>query len=44
VVIGMKSWPPAETLKGLRDAEARRRREVRLHFRVLERFPEEQRE
>jgi hypothetical protein len=34
---------PAETLEGLREAEAWRRREVRLHFRMLERFREQQR-
>jgi hypothetical protein len=39
----MKSWLQAETLKGLRQAEAWRREEVRLHFQVLERFREEQR-
>jgi hypothetical protein len=43
VILGMKTWLPEETRKGLRDAEARRRREVRLHFQVLERFREEQR-
>jgi hypothetical protein len=43
VVLQMKSWLPAETLKGLRQAEKWRREEVRLHFQVLERFREEQR-
>jgi hypothetical protein len=38
VILGMKTWLPAETLKGLRQAEAWRRREVRLHFQMLERF------
>jgi hypothetical protein len=38
----MKTWLRAETLRGLRQAEAWRRREVRLHFHVLERFREEQ--
>jgi hypothetical protein len=43
VILGMKTWLPPDTLKGLRQAEAWRRGEVRLQFRVLERFREEQR-
>jgi hypothetical protein len=43
VLLRMKTWLPAETLGGLREAEAWRRGEVRLHFQVLERFREEQR-
>jgi hypothetical protein len=43
VVLQMKSWLPAETLKGLLQAEAWRRRDVRMHFQVLNRFREEQR-
>jgi hypothetical protein len=39
----MKTWLPAETLNRLREAEAWRRGEVRLHFKLLERFREEQR-
>jgi hypothetical protein len=42
VILGMKTWLLPETLKG-GQAEAWRRREVRLHFQVLERFREEQR-
>jgi hypothetical protein len=41
VILGMKTWLPVETLKGLREAEAWRRGEVRLHFQVLECFREE---
>jgi hypothetical protein len=44
VILGMKTWLRAETLRGLRQAEAWRRREVRLHFQLLERFRDEQRE
>jgi hypothetical protein len=33
VILSMKTWLPAETLKGLREAEAWRRERVRLHFR-----------
>jgi hypothetical protein len=36
VVLRMKSWLPAETLKGLQWAEAFRRQQVRLRYRVLE--------
>jgi hypothetical protein len=43
VVFGMKTWLPAATLHRLRDAEQWRRREVRLHYRMLERLREEQR-
>jgi hypothetical protein len=43
VILGTKTWLPAETLKGLREAETWRRGEVRSHFQVLERFREEQR-
>jgi hypothetical protein len=43
VVFGMRTWLPAATLHRLQDAEQWRRREVRLHFRMLERFREEQR-
>jgi hypothetical protein len=43
VILGMKTWLPPEMLKGLRQAEAWRRKEVRFHFRVLERFRREQR-
>jgi hypothetical protein len=39
----MKTWLPAETLGRLREAEAWRRGEVRLHFQVLECFREEER-
>jgi hypothetical protein len=39
----MRTWLPAETLKGLREAEAWRRERVRLHFRILEGFREAQR-
>jgi hypothetical protein len=40
VVLGFKTWLPAETLKGLRAAEDWHRGEVRLHHRILERFRE----
>jgi hypothetical protein len=43
VILRMKTWLPAETLNRLREAEAWRRGEVRLHFKLLERFREEQR-
>jgi hypothetical protein len=43
VILGMKTWLPTETLKGLRQAEGWRRRDVRLHFQVLERFREQRR-
>jgi hypothetical protein len=43
VVFGMKTWLPADTLKRLQVAEQWRRREVRMHFRMLKRFREEQR-
>ena len=39
VVLRMKSWLPAETLKGLQWAEAFRRQQVRLRYRVLEDLP-----
>jgi hypothetical protein len=32
LVFGMKTWVPVATLQRLRDAEQRRRREVRLHL------------
>jgi hypothetical protein len=41
VILGMKTWLLPETLKGLRQAEAWSRGEVRLHFQVLKRFREE---
>jgi hypothetical protein len=40
----MKTWLLPETLKGLRQAEAWRRREVHLHFQVLKRFRDGQRQ
>jgi hypothetical protein len=40
----MKTWIREETRRGLRDAEEWRRGEVRLHFQMLERFREEQRQ
>jgi hypothetical protein len=43
VVFGMKAWLPAPTLHRLRDAEQWRRREIKMHFRMLERLREEQR-
>jgi hypothetical protein len=43
VVFGMKTWLPAVTLQRLRDAEQWRRREVRMHYRMLERLRDEQR-
>jgi hypothetical protein len=39
----MKTWLSAVTLQRLEDAEQWRRREVRMHFRMLERIREEQR-
>jgi hypothetical protein len=42
VVFGMKTWLPSVTLQRLQDAEQWRRREVRMHFRMLERLREEQ--
>lgn len=44
VVLGMKTWLPEETLRGLREAEEFRRRQVRLHFTILERFRAKQRQ
>jgi hypothetical protein len=44
VMLRMETWLPAETFARLRDAEAWRRGEVRLRYRVLERFREEQRQ
>ncbi len=44
VVLGMKSWLPEETLRGLRETEEFRRRQVKLHFTILERFREKQRQ
>jgi hypothetical protein len=35
VILGMKTWLPADTLNGLRQAEAFRREQVRMHFRML---------
>ncbi len=43
LIFRMKTWLPAETHNGLRAAEAWRRREVRSHCQVLERFREERR-
>jgi hypothetical protein len=43
VILRMKSWLPEETWHGLREAEAFRREQVRVHHRVLERFREQQR-
>jgi hypothetical protein len=43
VVLRMKTWLPAETLSGLREAETWRRGEVRLHHQMLKRLREEQR-
>jgi hypothetical protein len=37
-ILSMKTWLPAETLEGLREAESWRRNEVRLRHRILERF------
>jgi hypothetical protein len=36
VILRMKTWLPAETLKDLQWAETFRREQVRLHFRLLE--------
>jgi hypothetical protein len=36
MILRMKTWLPPETLKGLQWAEAFRREQVRLHFRILE--------
>jgi hypothetical protein len=44
VRLRMKTWIREETRRGLRDAEEWRRGEVRLHFQMLERFREEQRQ
>jgi hypothetical protein len=41
VILRMKGWLPAVTLRRLEDAEQWRRREVRMHFRMLKRFREE---
>jgi hypothetical protein len=38
VILRMKTWLPEETLRGLQWAEAFRREQVRVHYRVLERF------
>jgi hypothetical protein len=43
VVLSMKTWLPSVTLQRLEDAEQWRRREVRMHFNMLERFRKEQR-
>jgi hypothetical protein len=40
VILRMKTGIPEETRRGLREAEAWWRGEVRLHFQVLERFRE----
>jgi hypothetical protein len=40
VILRMKTWLPAETLKGLREAEMCWREQVRVHYRILERFLE----
>jgi hypothetical protein len=42
VVLRMKTWLPSVTLQRLQDAEQWRRREVRMHFNMLERLREEQ--
>ena len=42
VILGMKTWLPEETLKGLNLAEAIRREQVRMHFRILEHAAGEQ--
>jgi hypothetical protein len=34
----IKTWLPKETLKGRRETEVFRREQVRMHFRILERF------
>jgi hypothetical protein len=34
VILSMKKWFPEETLNGLREAEAFRRMQVRMHFRA----------
>jgi hypothetical protein len=36
VILRMKTWLPAETLKELQWAEAFRREQVRVQFRILE--------
>jgi hypothetical protein len=38
VILRMKTWLPAETPIGLREAEAWRREQVRMHFHILERL------
>jgi hypothetical protein len=38
VILRMKTWLPEGTLKGLKLAEAIRREDVRMHFRILQRF------
>jgi hypothetical protein len=38
VILRMKTWLPAETLKGLQWDEAFRREQVRMHFRILQRI------
>jgi hypothetical protein len=38
VILRMKTWLPEETLKGLQSAEPFRREQLRVHFRILERF------
>jgi hypothetical protein len=38
VILRMKTWLPDETLKALWQAEAFRREQVRMHFRILESF------
>jgi hypothetical protein len=42
VVFSMKTWLPSVTLQRLQDAEQWRRREVRMHYRMLERLRDEQ--
>jgi hypothetical protein len=44
VMLRMKFWLPQETRDGLREAEDWRRERGRLHFQVLERFREQQRQ
>jgi hypothetical protein len=38
VILRLKTWLSEETRNGFREAEAFRREQVRVHFRLLERF------
>jgi hypothetical protein len=38
VILRLKTWLPEETVKGLWEAEAFRREQVRMYFRIVERF------